>query len=251
MGDESGTPDHRPIEFARQMAWEEYKLCDAGISRYDEHLFKIRSWNVTFHSLLITAFFGLKGGSSGVEIASGEVLLVALLITSAFWTLDAINKALQTVLTHRQYSIGETIKRFLDDGFKVPIDGSLDKLKTAYPKIASDFREFTETHRFRYTVFSELSSLSVFVFYLLPVGSLALALAAYEVFRTDTVSESSIYWPWVVVFVGLAAVLIASSVYRRKYRKDRREGTGIWAQVAQQSDQKFGSNAGSDTPELD
>lgn len=73
----------------------EYSLCQDGIKSYDEHLFKIRSWNIALSGVFVAGLLGITK-ADGQFIPS--LLLFAYTFTSFFfWVLDALNKDLQSI----------------------------------------------------------------------------------------------------------------------------------------------------------
>ncbi|GAA4049184.1 iron ABC transporter permease [Parerythrobacter jejuensis] len=103
-----------------ELAWREYESVQAGIGRYDEILFKIRSWWIAVDAALIIAYLGAdqalmnQPNATGAEerISPGspdllfsaqgfldEIAFLAIAIVGfCFWSLDALNKSLQHVL---------------------------------------------------------------------------------------------------------------------------------------------------------
>lgn len=81
---------------SRELALLEYDRCRTGIENYDDHLFRIRSWNIALCGLLLAAFFGINVGSDK-NVAPSTGILIYTSISFCFWMLDSFNKSLQMV----------------------------------------------------------------------------------------------------------------------------------------------------------
>jgi hypothetical protein len=97
-------------------AKSEYAFCRSGISDYNDHLFKIRSWSIALTGLIIATAIGVDPSKSSsdpssliVNVTFGQILSAHLLMTTCFWSFDTINKIKQEVYIY----CARDIERFL------------------------------------------------------------------------------------------------------------------------------------------
>lgn len=93
-------------KYLKKLALREYELVRNAIAEYDSHLFRIRSWNIAITALFLGGYLGLSSAGivasnsqqlAAIKLEPGLAIFSLLLISSAFWFLDAFNKSLQTV----------------------------------------------------------------------------------------------------------------------------------------------------------
>lgn len=86
----------------------EYSLCQEGIKSYDEHLFKIRSWNIALSGVFVAGLLGLSK-LDGAQFIASLLLFAYTFISFFFWVLDSLNKDLQSIYIE----CARDIERFL------------------------------------------------------------------------------------------------------------------------------------------
>jgi hypothetical protein len=138
----------------RKDAWAEYERCRSGIENYDDHLFKIRAWNIALTALLLATFFGVNiGDGSRQIIVPSLAIFVYISISLCFWTLDSLNKSLQIV--HIQNS--QDIESFLR-GYSSEYIG---------PSISMRFKRKEKRHFV--SIIKNMTDSSLMLFYVLPI----------------------------------------------------------------------------------
>lgn len=183
------------------------ETANEGIWRYDEHLFRIRSWWMTISALLIIGFLSdvvpSPSGSLGIAKKSAQFgYFVVTVIGLGFWSLDAMNKSLQLVLIHMARDIEQAI--FFDIPVWAPTKSRRYKMRDG---------------RHLWNILKNMSEQSVAPFYLIPI------LGAGLIFYVDHWSEHEIetlYCPYFFSIEGLAlwtagwtVIVLFSSFYLR------------------------------------
>lgn len=77
---------------------DELRMVQSSIDKYDDIVFKVRSWEVTIWSALMVVFF-----QSGKEL----VLLIAVMVPFIFWLLDGMYKSFRESYRERRTLISE------------------------------------------------------------------------------------------------------------------------------------------------
>lgn len=105
----------------RKMAEFEYDQSRRGIEKYDDHLFRIRQWNIGLSAAALAAILGFvnadlasNGPGKTAAFSPSLALFVFTAITFAFWLLDALNKSLQTVHIHNNRDIERYLRGAVD-----------------------------------------------------------------------------------------------------------------------------------------
>ena len=96
----------RSLSEMREDAWREYEAARAGIEKYDEHLYRIRQWNI---ALTAASIAGILGLAQTGNFKPSAALFGYTAICFVFWSLDAMNKSLQTVHVH----VSRDVERYL------------------------------------------------------------------------------------------------------------------------------------------
>ena len=138
-------------EKLRAEMWREHDACRAGIVNYDDHLHRIRSWNITLTTILVGGYLGIDVQGE-TQITPGIAILAISLINCLFWLLDGLNKSLQMVHINNSRNI-EAILR----GEDIPYFG---------PMIGLAFAKKQERHL--RPALKNLCDQSIWPFYVLP-----------------------------------------------------------------------------------
>lgn len=91
----------------------EYDQARRGMEKYDDHLFRIRQWNISLTAAALTAILGFVDANVEAAAANGDrasfspsiTLFVFTMISCTFWLLDGLNKSLQTIHIHNSRDI--------------------------------------------------------------------------------------------------------------------------------------------------
>lgn len=94
---------------------DEWKICQDGISRYDNLLFQIRSWAVTAASGIITLSF---------TVGERTLALIAIPVVLSFWLAEGSSKVYQNVFIHRGREI-ERCMKYRDGPYRYEIESPI------------------------------------------------------------------------------------------------------------------------------
>lgn len=177
-----------------------------GIWRYDEHLFRIRSWWMAISALLIVGFLSdslpTPSGSIGLANKSAEFgFFVITIIGIGFWSLDALNKSLQLVLIHMARDIEQAMF------FDIPV----------WTPSKSRRYQMRDGRHLR-NIVKNMSEQSVFPFYAFPI------IGAAAILYIDHLSNnkiSTIHYQNIttagslalILSIGTTTLLLMSSIY--------------------------------------
>lgn len=147
---------------SRKEMWHEHDACRTGIVNYDDHLHRIRSWNITLTTILVGGYLGINLQAEP-RITPGVAILAISLINCLFWLLDGLNKSLQMVHINNSRNI-EAILR----GEDIPYFG---------PMLGLAFEKKQERHL--RPALKNLCDQSIWPFYVLP-GLVSLIIISFQ-----------------------------------------------------------------------
>lgn len=155
---------HRLHPTARDLFEEaklEYEQCRRGIEKYDDHLFRIRQWNISLSAVAIAAIVGfvqtevsVAGSAAATSRFSPSLaLFVYTLVALNFWLLDSLNKSLQAVHVHNCRDIEKYLRG--TEGFYIG------------PTISLRFQRKHNRHYLG--TIKNLTDTSIVYFYIMPI----------------------------------------------------------------------------------
>ncbi len=71
-----------------EMAWDEYKILADSIIKYDDLMFKVKSWSIATFGVLLSIYF--------TKITDKKILFFQILISLLYWQTEYIYKKFQS-----------------------------------------------------------------------------------------------------------------------------------------------------------
>lgn len=185
-----------------KMVLDEYGWCREGIIKYDEHLFRIRSWSLALTIAIIGGYIGLTvaskdaaGASNAEKVSAASVIAIAILVNLLFWMLDAAQKSLQMVHIHTS--------RYLEGFMR---SGSYDH--AIAPTISLRFDKKQKRHM--RPAIKNLLDESICPFYLAPmaVSVVLIAFHSAHINQCGLRSGCRVSSDWWIMLAGLVPTII-------------------------------------------